>query len=232
MNQGLPLILLLLLPGGVVEQESGSNPAQTVELSVLELESRIQETANRARESCVGLETAAGARGSGVVISKEGLILTVAHLFDEMSRDAVKVRCADGAIRTARLTHLDKGEDLALLCFERFLPPAEWVATVVEEDSRIEPGSPMVAVGHASGRWSKHSMPSVRLGFGFVRESTGTIMSTCRVTVGDSGGGLFDLDGRLQGLHRTVDAAGKFSSHLPVSRVAQVWPELTTGVTQ
>ena len=191
-----------------------------------EIEKQVQAQSKIAVASCVSLRTTKNALGSGVIVSEDGLILTSAHLFTPGESKA-QVRCHDGKTRVARVLNLDREIDIAWVRFVSYSPKKSSIATLSFHQKTTKDGSTFLATGHASGGYSPDSPKSpLRVGFGFFRRSEGLIFTTCRITAGDSGGPLFDLEGNLRGIHRTMDAAGKFSSHVSIEKIKEHWPKI------
>ena len=165
--------------------------------------------------------------GSGVLISREGLIVTNEHVIEGAAE--IKVRFADGVEDDAEVIGSDADADLALLRVptrgKPFLPLAE------QDDSMI--GETVIAIGNPFGLEG-----TVTVGVLSARDRTVTSPSTHRVYTdflqtdasinpGNSGGALVDLDGRLIGINTAIigDAHG-IGFAIPAKRVRRVVNDL------
>lgn len=189
------------------------------------IEGQIKNNADSMAEACVSIKAANGAWGSGVIVSKTGMIFSAAHVYASKG-ETVTVFMSQGRRAAAQVVRYDRKHDIAVLKLTR---SHEVTAAKVISNMGMENGKPLIAAGHASGFNSERRSP-LRVGFGFLAQSKGMIYTTCRITAGDSGGPLYDEAGVLRGVHHTMDGKGKFSAHVPVQRFFQLWPELAQTV--
>lgn len=131
--------------------------------------------------------------GSGTLIDKtaddrEGLVLTCAHLFSEGAGDVV-VSFADGSRHRARVIDVDRQADLAALSIAKPRGTPVAIATELQSHSKYYAcgygplGIYRCVAGLSRGRASSAGQVSLRI--------DGAVRS------GDSGGGVFDDQGRL-----------------------------------
>jgi len=188
------------------------------------IEGQIKNHANLMADACVSIKASNGAWGSGVIVSRTGLIFSAAHVY-RSEGEKVTVYLG-GSTGSASVVKYDRENDIAVLKLDQVtsINPAK-----VDRRDVIENGRTLVAAGHASGYNSERRSP-LRVGFGFLARGKGMIYTTCRITAGDSGGPLYDESGALLGVHHTMDGKGKFSAHVPVVRFFQLWPELAKTV--
>ena len=185
----------------------------TVALDFEKLEGQIQTVAKDAGESCVSIHsTPQDSWGSGVIVSNEGHIFSAAHVV-EMVGEVVEIYFSNGTSHQATVEALDFDQDLALLKFVSYRPAPEQVAVCASQ--KMSAGGACVAMGHAYGFDQERGAP-VRFGLFSHESRRGNLMTTCRVAAGDSGGPLFNLEGELIAIHRTIDAGGRFTAHIPV----------------
>ena len=85
-------------------------------------------------------------------------------------------------------------------------------------------GDWVFALGH-SGGFDKTRGSVVRLGR-LVRIANSTFQSDCILIGGDSGGPLFDLTGRLVGIHSRVGQQLQVNMHVPMSEFIKNWDGL------
>ncbi|MCA9086246.1 MAG: trypsin-like peptidase domain-containing protein [Planctomycetaceae bacterium] len=217
--------LVLICLATAVLGESPSIYGQTVDAVA------IQKTAATARAVCVRLE-AGEQRSSGVIISADGHILTVAHGIPEGST-SIKVVLPDQRRFTAEIVIRRPADDLALLKINRLNAaeklPYVRVADVRDRDAVIErlvaekrlPDSVQPLNVLAAGWPARHANahePTIRVG-AILAEDRGRIRSTCALTAGDSGGPLLTLDGLLLGIHQKIGFGSDSNLHLHISLV-------------
>ena len=174
-----------------------------------EFEDRVRAVAPRARDAVVAIVIAPkdgadakgqGGTGSGTLISADGWVLTAGHVGQEPGR-AVTVLLADGT-ELKGLTagqHFGPDGDVGLVKAEpagRTLPFAELGAS-----ASLATGDPVLALGHPLGpERSPWRPPPLRVGRVLGREGW-RIAIDAPLSPGDSGGGVFDLEGRLVGVN-------------------------------
>ncbi len=146
--------------------------------------------------------TSAGA-GSGVIISKNGCVLTCYHVIAGCTN--VYVYTKNGTQYTATVVGYDEWSDLALLKIEATADlPYVTFATAESGDSYVVAGEQVFAIGNPLG----YLGGSVTVGY---ISATGrtisvegipmTLLQTdTAVSPGNSGGGLFNLRGQLVGV--------------------------------
>lgn len=191
------------------------------------IQNSVQQSADTMSDACVSIKSKSGSWGSGVLVSRSGLIFSAAHVF-AANGEKVTVYYNDKKTATARVIGFDKESDLAVLKLEQ----KSHIAPAFIKREKV-PGEPitLVAVGHASGFNPERRSPT-RVGFGFTIPKAGKIYSTCRITIGDSGGPLYDEDGNLCAIHNTMDSKGQYGLHTPIARFFQLWPKLEQAVFQ
>jgi serine protease Do len=138
--------------------------------------------------------------GSGVIVSKDGYILTNNHVVDDA--DKVKVTLQDGREFTAKVVGKDKESDVAVVKIEAHDLPAITLA----DSSLIQVGDVVLAVGNPFGLGQTVSMGII--------SATGRaamdlkyqdfIQTDAAINPGNSGGALVDTDGRLIGINTAI----------------------------
>ena len=139
--------------------------------------------------------------GSGVLISKDGKVLTAAHVVQ--AADAVAVEFANGTLVRARIVASEPAADVALLQLES-VPSGAAVATLGDSDKTevgdeiFVVGAPFgightLTVGHVSAR-RRHNAT-----FGGM-EGTELFQTDAAINQGNSGGPMFNLAGEVIGV--------------------------------
>ena len=138
--------------------------------------------------------------GSGVIVTKDGYILTNNHVVD--GADEVKVALQDGREFSARVVGKDPKTDVAVLKIEvKDLPFA-----VVADSDKIEVGDLVLAIGNPFGIGQTVTMGMVsatgRANVGVDYEDF--IQTDAAINPGNSGGALVDVEGRLIGINTAI----------------------------
>jgi serine protease Do len=88
----------------------------------------------------------------------------------------------------------------------------------------LKPGQWCIATGHPGG-YKTGRTPPVRLGR--VLNATDRLIQTdCTLVGGDSGGPLFDLQGRVIGIHSRIGGPITANIHVPVDTYRDTWDRL------
>ncbi len=176
----------------------------------------------QARAATVCIDLGQGS-GSGVIVSEDGLVLTAAHVSGGVNKE-VTVIMEDGRKLKAVTLGLNSESDAAMI---RITEKGKFPFIEVDRDDTARLGDWVFSLGH-SGGFDKDRGSVVRLGR-LVRMAESTIQSDCTLIGGDSGGPLFDLQGRLIGIHSRVGQQLQVNMHVPTSVFVKNWdPMLKT----
>ncbi len=148
--------------------------------------------------------------GSGVVLSKDGLILTAAHVVAEGERIRVKYHGADELI-PARIVFIDEPSDLALLRLDRV--PIPLAPARLGDSSSVRKGATIYAIGNPTG--IEYSLSTgivsgrhqVRHVFGGSVQAE-VIQTDAALNTGNSGGPLFDSRGEVIAIAQSIVTEG------------------------
>ena len=181
------------------------------------------------RAATVGIKLAQGF-GSGVIISADGLILTAAHVSGGVKKELTVVM-NDGTEYKAISMGLISNTDAAMIRIvdEQKENGEEGTFPYVEinRENDYKLGHWVFALGH-SGGFDQERGPVVRLGR-IVQDKESTIQTDCKVIGGDSGGPLFDMDGRLVAIHSRVGKGSLLENwHVPMREYLKHWHDLET----
>ncbi|HMP89235.1 MAG TPA: trypsin-like peptidase domain-containing protein [Kiritimatiellia bacterium] len=159
-------------------------------------------------------ETLVG-QGSGVIISREGYLLTNNHVIE--GAQSVEVVLNDGTKLPAKIIGRDHHTDLAVLKIEasdREFPPVE-----IGDSDALRVGEFVIALGSPFSLAS-----SVTLGIVSQKgRSIGLlpfedfIQTDAAVNRGNSGGPLLDVDGRLVGINTVIQTSGLSKGNIGIS---------------
>ena len=190
-----------------------------------EVQSRITAMLPAVLAASVGVEITAGDgrhTGSGTVITPQGLVLTAGHVSTEPDVRATIV-LPDGRRVSARTLglHWQGAADCGLIQCE--LAEGETLASVeLAPAESLSVGEWVIAVGYTYGSFqgANATPPAVRVGrIRRMREGSGSIEMDAPLASGDSGGGLFDLEGRLVGVNSSAGPEPQFNNATSVAFV-------------
>jgi S1-C subfamily serine protease len=207
---------------GLERIAKGAEPQTLDEL--LALESQQAKVAEKVKQVTVNVQQG-NSQGSGVIISQDGYVLTAAHVAGKPNLEATVV-LSNGRRYRAKTLGMNRNVDAGLLKITD--QPAEgWPHASIGESERLAEGSWCVAVGHPGG-WQEKRGSVVRVGR-VLAMLPGTIVTDCSLIGGDSGGPLFDLSGRLVGIHSRIGAEVTENMHVPVDEFTKNFERLVSG---
>lgn len=163
--------------------------------------------------------------GSGVVVSPDGWVLSAAHVAGEPGRDA-RFTFPDGRVVRGRTLGTDHGMDAGLL---RITEEGPWPHVDLAESESGTVGDWVLALGHPGG-FDPERPALVRLGR-IIRRTGSMVQTDCTIVSGDSGGPLFDMHGRVVGIHSRISESTAANFHAPVGSYLASWERLARGET-
>jgi serine protease Do len=141
--------------------------------------------------------------GSGVVIRRDGTILTNNHVIQ--GADEIKVTFADKRSFTAKLVGTDPKSDLAVLKIEN--PPKDLPALSFGDSDKLRLGEVVLAIGNPFGVGQTVTMGIVsakgRANMGIV-DYEDFIQTDAAINPGNSGGALLNLKGEVVGINTAI----------------------------
>jgi serine protease Do len=180
------------------------------------IQSALQSVLPQARAATVCIELKEGS-GSGVIVSADGLVLTAAHVSTGVNRK-VTVIMEDGTRHPARTLGLVADSDAAMI---QITDEGRFPFVGIDRMNSTRLCDWVFSLGH-SGGFDEARGSVVRLGR-LVRIANRTLQSDCILIGGDSGGPLFDLTGKLVGIHSRVGQQLQVNMHVPMSEFLGNW---------
>jgi serine protease Do len=182
------------------------------------LEAKIRETVAKVTPSVISVSG-----GSGVVINREGYVLTVAHVARQSGRNVVVI-FPDG--RRARAVTLgnDHGVDAGMV---KITDKGPWPYADMGQSADLKPGHWCLTLGYPV-TFEHGKPPLVRIGRVSSNRKT-EIITDCTIMGGDSGAPLFNLDGSVIGIGTKCDSALAYNIHVPIDRFRDGWELLASG---
>ena len=147
-----------------------------------------------------------GSLGSGIVLDKEGHILTNNHVIKGF--DQIDVAMSDGTAVSATVVGVDPGNDLAVLKVN--VPADKLVPATLGDSDKVQVGEMVIAVGNPFGIEGSVTQGIVSgvgrtLGGGAGRPLRALIQSDAAINPGNSGGALFDVNGNVIGITTAIE---------------------------
>jgi serine protease Do len=164
------------------------------------------------------------AQASGVIVSPDGYVLTAAHVIERPGRK-ITIIFPDGKTAQGTTLGLNPQVDGGMV---QITDPGPWPYTPIAPlDDAPKPGDWCLATGHPGG-FQPGRMPPVRLGR-IIDADRVMIRTDCTITMGDSGGPLFDMQGRVIGIHSRISDETTVNLHVPAGTYREAWDVLKAG---
>ncbi len=191
------------------------------EFDANELQNDIQQTINSVQPAVVAIRGSRSAF-SGVIVSAEGHVLSAGHAVKPGSR--YQVILPDGRRFQARGKGSNPKADCALVQITDKIKDLPFVQ--IGESSNLVANQPCIGISFPGGQGTREQ-PAVRFGR-IVRRARpgGMLQSTALMEPGDSGGALFDLDGRVIGIHSRIGSSMTQNFEVPIDVYKNFWNEL------
>ena len=236
MIRSLRWLIIPLLVGGIAttpslgqdkippDFKSGVAPGSVDELKAIE--KHVQEIIARVTPSVVGVQIGFG-QGSGVIVSEDGLVLTAGHVLGKPGQKA-RVVMPDGTILEAKALGQNQYVDSGMMKIVTAPKDGKFPFTPIGDLTETKKGQWVVAIGHPGG-FRKNRTPVVRVGR-IVNYNRITTQTDCAIVGGDSGGPLFDMNGKVVGIHSRIgDKAITDNIHVPIDAFRASWKRLLAG---
>jgi serine protease Do len=174
-----------------------------------------------------------GGEGSGVIISKEGLLLTNAHVIGNSTK--VKVKTTAGQDYVATLVGSYPEEDIALL--QLVNPAPDIIPAELGDSAGVRVGDEVIAIGNALGLGDT---PTVTKGIISAKDRSlddgdtivlkELLQTDSSINPGNSGGPLVDVFGRVIGVNTAIiDGASNVGFAIPVDRIKPLIANIQNG---
>jgi S1-C subfamily serine protease len=211
--------ITVLLQAGVIAAEGVPEtkdlPAAFTKLSptsiadLKAMEKHVETLTKKVSPTVVALEIG-GASGSGVLISSNGFVLTAGHVADAPNRE-VHITFPDGKVVHGKTIGVVSDVDAGLL---KITDPGTWPCAEMQEEKDPKPGDWVLALGHPGGFDAKRSLVT-RLGR-VIHLNGDDLQTDCTISPGDSGGPVFDMNGRIIAIHTYIRTSMSENYHVPV----------------
>jgi serine protease Do len=191
-----------------------------------EIQNSIQGVVFKNMGSCVAVSDGVGF-GSGVIVSADGLVLTAGHVIT--GPGPFEVILPTGRTVKAKSLGKNLNADIGMV---QITEPGPWPHVEIAELQPAKIRDPLlgnwvVSLGH-SGGFELGRVPPVRTGRILSRRHH-QIVTDAVLIGGDSGGPLFDLDGKLIAIHSSIGDSIAENRHVTVDIFRRDWDRLLKG---
>jgi serine protease Do len=150
-------------------------------------------------------------------------MLTAGHVSGYPNQD-VTIILADGRRLKGRTLGANFGIDSGLV---RITERADFDCVEMAKSSAVTKGQWCLTLGHPNG-YKPGRPPVVRLGR-LQGVHVNALISDCALVGGDSGGPLFDMHGRVIGIHSRIGDKVSSNIHVPVDTYRDTWTRLAAS---
>jgi serine protease Do len=183
------------------------------------MEKHVEGLIKKISPTVVALEIK-GASGSGVLISSNGFVLTAGHVAEAPDLE-VRITFPDGKVVHGKTVGVVSDVDAGLV---KITDMGTWPYAELESQKELSTGDWILAMGHPGGFDAKRSLVT-RLGRIIqqdinVMQSDAAIQTDSTISPGDSGGPVFDMNGRVIAIHTYIRTSMSENYHVPVSSFA------------
>jgi serine protease Do len=189
---------------------------------LLQIEAQVEAVEQRMRSTVVGIRDEEG-EGSGVIVSPAGLILTAGHVCLERGA-VVTIILDDGREVKAETLGTCEWVDAGML---QLLGNETWPYAELGDSSAIELGQWCLIMGHPDG-YVKNRPPVPRVGR-VLFETPKEFQTDAPIIPGDSGGPVFDLAGKVIGIHSWISNDIDDNYHTSINAFIDNWDFMLTG---
>lgn len=167
-----------------------------------------------------GVERQKVGAGTGFIITADGYIFTNKHVVADTAA-SYTVLLADGKQKDAEVVYRDTSIDVAIIK----ISGSGYAAVSLGNSSTLKLGQTVVAIGNALGEYNNSVSVGIISGLNRTIEASGekldnVIQTDAAINLGNSGGPLVDLDGRVVGINvATVVSSSNISFSIPINTV-------------
>ena len=175
------------------------------------------------KEVTVGIRVGS-AFGSGVIVSRQGLVLTAGHVYMKPDQKATIVM-SDGREFPGRTLGQNRLIDTGMIQLDGDF--VDWPHVEIAPDGETRTGDWVLAMGHPGGVQPGRDVV-VRMGR-VIATAESFLQTDCELVGGDSGGPLFDMLGRVVAINSRIGSDTDWNLHVPVAKYRHDWNRLLAG---
>ncbi len=163
------------------------------------------------------------AAGSGVIISPDGYVLTAGHISQTPKKECELILQGGKRVKGVTLGW-HKSRDAGLI---KITTKGQYPSVELGNSRKLKSGDWCLTVGHPGG-YRPGRTPVVRLGR-VLAAGDKLIQTDTPLVGGDSGGPLFDMRGKVIGIHSWITDQISGNMHVPVNVYREDWDRLAKG---
>ena len=191
---------------------------------IVKLEGKVQVVSRKVMPATVALlADSTQSSGSGVITTADGLILTAAHVVQ--GAEEVTVVFTDGEQVTGKVLGANYSKDIAMV---QIIGKGPWPFAAMGESKSLGAGDWVVALGHSAG-FDAARTPPIRFGRVVSKGPGNFLTSDCTLIGGDSGGPLFDLDGKIVAINSSIGVSLTNNNHAGIDGFKEDWDRIRSG---
>jgi serine protease Do len=192
------------------------------------MQGHVTTLADALKKCTVGVQVG-NAWGSGVIISKDGYVLSAAHVAGQPNQNC-SIKLSDGRDVTGKTLGMFRTVDAGLM---KITQDGEYPFAELGDSAKVKFGNWCIALGHPGGFQEDRGLV-LRLGRVLAEPGDHTdhaITTDCTLVGGDSGGPLFDLHGRVIGINSRIGENNSTNMHVPVNTYhdRDIWNRMVRG---
>jgi serine protease Do len=216
---------ILLLSLGISQPSllQAATPVRDLK-DVIDLEARVKSVSKKVIPATVALITPeTQSSGSGVITTADGLILTAAHVIQ--GAEEVEVVFPDGEQVRGKVLGANFSKDIAMV---QIMDKGKWPFAEMGASRPLVAGDWVIALGHSAG-FDAARTPPVRFGHVVSRGPGNFFTTDCTIIGGDSGGPVFDLDGKIVGINSFIGKSFINNNHAGIDGLKEDWERIRAG---
>ncbi len=222
-NPFFPLACVCLWLFSASSQLSASEPVADLK-DLARLQSKVEAVSRQTTPATVALlSEKTGSSGSGVITTADGLVLTAAHVVQ--GAEELMVVFPDGEQVQGKVLGANYSKDIAMV---QIIGKGPYPFASMSDSKPLTAGDWVIALGHSEG-FDAARTPPVRFGR-VVSKGPGNFLTTdCTLIGGDSGGPLFDLEGKIIGINSSIGVSLTNNNHAGIDGFKEDWDRLHAG---
>ena len=187
------------------------------------MEGHLKLVAAKVAPTVVGIQIGR-AQGSGVLVTKDGYVLTAGHVSGPPGNRA-RVILPSGKVVEGKTLGRNRLADAGLIKIQG--NQTDWPFSPMAAGDSVERTEWCLTMGHPGGFNQDRAAP---LRFGRVLStSRNTIQTDCELVGGDSGGPVFDMEGRVIGINSRIGPQTAMNFHAPIGAFEEDWDRLVAS---
>ncbi len=183
------------------------------------IEAHVRDLTKKCMPATVGIRIGQSS-GSGVIIDAEGHVLTAGHVSGDPNRDC-QIIMPDGNIFKGKTLGANRGIDSGMIIITDKGP---FPFIEMNTSAQLKRGDWCLAIGHPGG-FQKGRSPVVRVGR-LLDVNVSYLRTDCTLVGGDSGGPLFDMTGKVIGIHSRIGGTITQNIHVPINTYRDTFDRL------